>query len=620
MRLKKAMVLTLAAAMVPLASMAEIVKLDAAPQEIKGTEVQSVYSWPGSITVDQNMIDRNAESIQVKRPSAMQLDEFSQNDTPVIDALTQIYIDGFAPGWDANWAGPYGGGYDSNGDFQSWRWKERTERQSVGSYAAYCAGDATLIPDPQTDTYPDDMVTWMYYGPVDMSTYDGAAVEFDIFVDCEVRYDNAFVGISTDGANFEGLFYSGYDGAWYTNEFLQVDIPSGSTQVYFLFKFKSDYTASSGEGIWVDQVRFYGYNPDPAPLPADLRITDISWAPMNPAPGANVDVTVDYENAGLGDASSFWIDLFVDTDGVMPPIGQTSGFAHSVSGGLAAGASDSYTFNVDYPSNGTRWLAALIDTDQIVDESNENNNAYGFEKLPVGIATVIMAGNVSPNPVPAAGATIVYPVSATQYTSPQTRPAWVTISYQGYGNSVEIFKTPGNITLNPGGTLNTNLAHYIPNNAPGGMYTINVNFGNYPWVPWDSGVTSFMKDGPVANSMADFQGVEFKTLNTNAFDVAADDELSLSSNLPTEFAMGTAYPNPFNPSTTISLALPETAELNVNVFNVQGQLVATLASGQYQAGHHQVVFDARGLSSGVYLVQAQASTGEAAVQKVMLMK
>ncbi|MCB2213026.1 T9SS type A sorting domain-containing protein [bacterium] len=616
MSLKKTMAVMLAAALLPAASMAEIVQLDAAPQEMKGTEAQQVFTWPGSVSFDANMLAQEGAPVEHQRPNATQKAEMGENDAPVIDALTQIFIDGFAPGWDANWTGPYGGGYDSDGNFHSWTWSERTERQSVGDYAIYCSGDATEVPDPQTDTYGDDMVTWIKYGPVDMSGHEGAGVMFDAYIDCEPTFDNLFVGISTDGVNFDGSFYSGYDAVWHTDEYYQIDFPGGATEVYFLFKFKSDYAVSPSEGVWVDQVRLYGYNPGPLP---DLRIIDVSWSPMNPAAGANVDVTVNYINVGAGDAGPFYIDLFSDTDGVFPSIGElgTFGFYNS---GLAAGTSASHTFTTSYPSNGTRWLAALIDTDQIVDETNESNNTWGFEKLPVGIATIIWAGVVSPYPVPAAGATITYPVSATQYTSPQTRPAWVTISYEGYGNSVEVFKTPGNITLNPGGTLNTNLSHYIPGNAPGGNYMINVNFGNYPWIPWDSGVTTFWKDGPVANSLRDFDGVEFKTIGTNAFDVAAEDELSLSSNLPTEFAMGTAYPNPFNPSTTISLALPETAELNVNVFNVQGQLVATLASGQYQAGNHQMVFNANGLASGVYLVQAQANTGEAAVQKVMLMK
>lgn len=619
MRLKKAMVLTLAAAMVPLASMAEITRLQAAPQAQKGVEQAGVVSWPASITVDENMIDRSAEPVQPLGPRALQSEELGQDDAPVIDALTQIFIDGFAPGWDANWAGPYGGGYDGSGVFHNWRWAERTERSSVGSYAAYCAGYAAEIPNPSVDTYPDDMTTWMYYGPVDMSAYDGAMVRFDIFVDCEARYDNAFVGISTDGSNFEGRFYSGYDAAWHTDEEYMIEFPGGATQVYFLFKFHSDYTVSSHEGNWVDQVRIYGYNPDPVPLPSDLRITDIYWSPFNPAPGATVNVSVEYENNGLGASGPFYIDLFSDTDGVAPSIGQIGNYAHYNAAGLAPGASTFHTFSYTYPDHGTRWITALIDTDEIVDESNENNNTWLFEKLPVGIATVINAGAVSPNPVPAGGASIVFPVTALQYTGSQTRPAWVTVSYEGYGNSVELYVSPGNITLTPGFPLNANLTFYIPSTAPGGRYQINVNFGNYPWLPWDSGRTGFTKNGPVANSLRDFEGVEFKMMNADAFELAADETSELTS-LPAEFALGTAYPNPFNPSTTLSVALPAAAELNVTVYNVQGQQVATLASGQYQAGNHQLVFDARGLASGVYLVQAQTSNGNSAVQKVMLMK
>jgi len=90
--------------------------------------------------------------------------------------------------------------------------------------------------------------------------------------------------------------------------------------------------------------------------------------------------------------------------------------------------------------------------------------------------------------------------------------------------------------------------------------------------------------------------------------------------LPSTLQLSPAYPNPFNPATTISVALPEVAELRVTVYNMRGQEVAQLAAGEYQAGNHQLTFDAQGLATGVYLVQAQTDFGNSAIQKVMLMK
>ncbi|GBE29516.1 MAG TPA: T9SS type A sorting domain-containing protein [Bacteroidetes bacterium] len=98
------------------------------------------------------------------------------------------------------------------------------------------------------------------------------------------------------------------------------------------------------------------------------------------------------------------------------------------------------------------------------------------------------------------------------------------------------------------------------------------------------------------------------------------DVKDVSSNLPSEFAVGLAYPNPFNPTTTITVSLPQSAELTVAVFNTLGQRVAELANGLIAAGTHQFTFDGSSLASGVYLVQATVPGELNAVQKILLMK
>jgi hypothetical protein len=67
------------------------------------------------------------------------------------------------------------------------------------------------------------------------------------------------------------------------------------------------------------------------------------------------------------------------------------------------------------------------------------------------------------------------------------------------------------------------------------------------------------------------------------------------------FELGAAYPNPFNPSTTIAFRLDETAAVELAVWNLAGERVATLVEGLVERGAHEVVFDASRLSSGVYI-------------------
>jgi len=75
-----------------------------------------------------------------------------------------------------------------------------------------------------------------------------------------------------------------------------------------------------------------------------------------------------------------------------------------------------------------------------------------------------------------------------------------------------------------------------------------------------------------------------------------------------EFALQQNYPNPFNPSTQISYNVPKESFVSLKVFNLMGQEVATLVSGNQTAGKYTVPFDASHVSSGIYMYRLQAGS------------
>ena len=79
------------------------------------------------------------------------------------------------------------------------------------------------------------------------------------------------------------------------------------------------------------------------------------------------------------------------------------------------------------------------------------------------------------------------------------------------------------------------------------------------------------------------------------------------------------YPNPFNPSTHVRYELPTAARVSLAIYDVRGRLVERLVEGEQPAGRHEVLFEPRGLASGVYLAHLRVG-GQVRTIRMLLLK
>ncbi len=162
------------------------------------------------------------------------------------------------------------------------------------------------------------------------------------------------------------------------------------------------------------------------------------------------------------------------------------------------------------------------------------------------------------------------------------------------------------------------LVFHVPGSAPAGEYLVTGYVGQQRHRgPNIQDQFLFVKEGYPNASNGDFDVTDWAAANRTVSSANANIN---SDNLPNAYALNAAYPNPFNPTTAVSVALPEAADLKVTVVNTLGQQVAELTNGRAAAGTHAFTFDASHLSSGIYFVHATVPGQLNAVQKVVLMK
>ena len=127
-------------------------------------------------------------------------------------------------------------------------------------------------------------------------------------------------------------------------------------------------------------------------------------------------------------------------------------------------------------------------------------------------------------------------------------------------------------------------------------------------------------DSKTGTIYEDIQSIEFKS-NMILGDAVDTYNLSISFNemVPIEYQLSDAYPNPFNPSTTLNYHVAENGLVNISVFDISGRLVKEITNGHQSVGQYEVTWTAENQSSGVYFVKFNVNDFTQ-IKKVLLVK
>jgi hypothetical protein len=213
--------------------------------------------------------------------------------------------------------------------------------------------------------------------------------------------------------------------------------------------------------------------------------------------------------------------------------------------------------------------------------------------------------------IPANGDTFNYNISVTNLDTVNAMvfSIWNMVTMPGgtnYGPAWGLFGT----YLTAGGIIERLNSQTVPERASAGTYTYRTYVGIYPGTIWDSSSFDFTKSaltdgGKIVTEWKCWEGTDLTS--------------AVISSIPHEYSLIGAYPNPFNPATEISFALPEEALVRLIVYDITGAEVATVVNGWMEAGTHTAVFDGSSLASGIYFCKFTAGNFST-TEKMVLVK
>ncbi|MFH1735110.1 MAG: T9SS type A sorting domain-containing protein [bacterium] len=276
------------------------------------------------------------------------------------------------------------------------------------------------------------------------------------------------------------------------------------------------------------------------------------------------------------------------------------------------GASTSALYMDGYPKSGNAWdYDALTSTYTPAPGSEDWAMRITLGEGAPPPAFVVNLTYVSGSPVPAGGGNLNFDVYILNDSGQsQDYDAWLASEYEGGAPTTLVMRSF--VNYQAGWAINRPGMFYpVPGGWAAGNYTLNARVGYEPGTVWNEDGFAWIKSGVSDGTPFQPYAVDGAP---NPFDVIETNGMAVAS----EFALNGAYPNPFNPTTTINYSLANAEVVNLSVFDISGREVATLVNGYRNAGAHDVVFDASQLASGIYVTKLTAGSNVVTAKLVLL--
>lgn len=257
------------------------------------------------------------------------------------------------------------------------------------------------------------------------------------------------------------------------------------------------------------------------------------------------------------------------------------------------------------------WRVKAIDSFGLYTWANGDSSGWSFTvELPRMITIALMPYSL-PIQIPAIGGSFDFNIAIRNDSSTAVLCDIWTFATLPNGNQYGPIINFQDFNFPSGAQINRDRTQYVPQGAPVGNYTYDAYIGEYPGNIWDEDHFDFEKL-PTAD------GGDC-VLGWDNFGECFTDALALFNDTPLEFRFANAYPNPFNSQVNFALELAEESQIQLNIYDVNGRIVDTIANGSYPKGHHYFSFIADNLSSGLYFALLKTNN-EQYIQKVLLIK